>query len=257
MPRTVNFIWICGLAVAGLHASEHRGVVKSNGLPVPGVTITATKGDKKAVTTTDENGNYAFANLEDGIWNFQLSMIGFAKSAKEIGVTPGGLPAPWELKMMTLAEMKASIAPPTAATPKPAPATASAAAPASAAAAPAPAQERRQRPSIAAAPQAARRGGRGGTRPGTGFQRTEVNPSEEAPSIAESNISNEMVSELNQSANDSFLVNGSVSRGLGMPEQADWGFPGGRGGFDGMGFGPGMGPGTGMGDGMGGGQNMG
>ena len=56
-------VWI---AVAGLMAAEHHGTVKFGGLPVPGATVTATKGDKKLVTTTDENGRYAFADLSDG-----------------------------------------------------------------------------------------------------------------------------------------------------------------------------------------------
>ncbi len=56
-------VWI---AVAGLMAAEHHGTVKSGGLPVPGASITATKGDKKLYTTTDENGRYTFADLADG-----------------------------------------------------------------------------------------------------------------------------------------------------------------------------------------------
>ena len=35
------------IGVSGLMASEYRGVVKSGSLPVPGVTVTATQGDKK------------------------------------------------------------------------------------------------------------------------------------------------------------------------------------------------------------------
>ncbi|HYL95381.1 MAG TPA: hypothetical protein VET69_06210, partial [Terriglobales bacterium] len=48
------------LMVAGLAASEHHGVVKSGGLPLPGATIRATQGDKKFITTTDDQGAYAF-----------------------------------------------------------------------------------------------------------------------------------------------------------------------------------------------------
>src|SRR2546427_617358 len=44
-----------GIAVTALLASEHHGLVKSGGLPVPGATIIATKGDERHVTTTDEN----------------------------------------------------------------------------------------------------------------------------------------------------------------------------------------------------------
>ena len=55
--------------IAGLMASEHHGTVKSAGLPVPGATVTATQGDKKFVTTTDENGRYSFPDLTDGLWS--------------------------------------------------------------------------------------------------------------------------------------------------------------------------------------------
>ncbi|SPE33656.1 exported hypothetical protein [Candidatus Sulfopaludibacter sp. SbA6] len=39
------------LAVSGVMAAEFHGTVKSGGLPFPGVTVTATLGDQKAVTT--------------------------------------------------------------------------------------------------------------------------------------------------------------------------------------------------------------
>ena len=54
-----------------------------------------------------------------------------------------------------------------------------------------------------------------------------------------------MAADLSSSASDSLLVNGSVSRGLDMPQQPDW--FGGRGMGDGMGPGGGFGPGMGMG----------
>ena len=45
---------VASIAVTGLLASEHHGFLKSGGLPVPGATVTATMGDKKIVTTSDE-----------------------------------------------------------------------------------------------------------------------------------------------------------------------------------------------------------
>jgi len=47
-------------------ASEYRGVVQSNGLPVPGAMVTATRGDQKAATSTDEKGAFSFKDLADG-----------------------------------------------------------------------------------------------------------------------------------------------------------------------------------------------
>src|ERR1041385_3499676 len=111
MPRNCRFSSVWRLVVASatataLLASEHRGVIQSSGLPVPGATITATNGDKKVVTTTDENGVYYFPNLEDGIWTVQVSMLGFANATKEIGIAPAAPRAQWELKLQSLAEIK-------------------------------------------------------------------------------------------------------------------------------------------------------
>ena len=98
------------LAVAGLMASEHHGFVKSGGLPVPGATVTATKGDERHVTTTDEDGKYAFADLKDGVWKIEVDMLGFAKISNEVGIAFDS-PAPqWDLKFLTLS---AITAPPT------------------------------------------------------------------------------------------------------------------------------------------------
>ncbi len=53
------------LAVAELSASPHQGVVKSNRQPVPGASVTATQGEKKFITTTDDKGSYSFADLDE------------------------------------------------------------------------------------------------------------------------------------------------------------------------------------------------
>src|SRR5215472_2055661 len=101
------WIAVAGLATTTLLASEHHGTVKSGGLPVPGATITATKGDKHFVTTTDEEGRYSFPDLEDGVWKIDVEMIGFAKLSNEVGVAFDS-PAPeWTLKFRSLAEITA------------------------------------------------------------------------------------------------------------------------------------------------------
>ncbi len=75
------------LAVTGLMAAEHHGTVMAGGLPVPGASITATKDDKKHVTTTDENGRYAFNDLPDGVWKIDVEMVGFAKLSTDVGIS--------------------------------------------------------------------------------------------------------------------------------------------------------------------------
>src|SRR5580698_10499580 len=103
-------ILIAWLAVMALAASEQHGVVKSNGAPVPGATVTATQGDKKLVTTTDDNGAYSFADLPDGIWTISVEMLGFTKLSREVGIAPDAPSPTWDLKVQSLSALNASIA---------------------------------------------------------------------------------------------------------------------------------------------------
>ena len=260
------------IAVSGLMAAEHHGTVESGGLPVPGATVTAIQGDKKMVTTTDDQGAYSFPELADGTWTITVEMMGFAKLTRDIGIAVDAPPADWDLKLLppgaNLAPTPPAPAVPAPATPA-APAVAAPATPAPAAAAPATpaAVATNATPKAASAAKAKARGnqtaakgtqGANGGRPSlaqamAAYQRVDVNASEGgAASAADNGMGNGMGSDLNsadlnQSAADSLLVNGSVSSGLNAPQQYDWfGGPGGMG----MG-GPGMmgmgGPGGGMG----------
>jgi hypothetical protein len=95
-----------------LIASEHHGVVTFRGFPVPGAVVTATQGDHKLVTTTDEDGSYSFRDLADGIWTIEVQATGFAKTSREIGVVSAA-PAPtWELAIAPPAAAKGATAPP-------------------------------------------------------------------------------------------------------------------------------------------------
>jgi Carboxypeptidase regulatory-like domain len=268
-------------------ASEHHGTVKSGGLPVPGATVTATQGDQRQVTTTDETGKYTFADLRDGVWRIEVEMLGFAKLSNEVGIAYDA-PAPdWNLKFLPLADIVKPPAPAATSAPAPAPATTSentktpekaATPPTTTASAPAAAAP-------AAAPTGNGRGngaaGRGGNRGGNGangnngrpsltnalnsFQRADVNATGDLAQAGDAgNIGASEVQDLSGSAGDSMMVNGSISRGLDGGAQGDWfGGPGGRPGMDGMGGfgGPGgmgmngMG-GDGMNTGMGGGDGM-
>src|ERR1035438_10443001 len=123
-------VWI---TATGLMAAEHHGTVKAGGLPVPGANVTATKGDKKLATTTDENGRYAFTDLADGAWTIEVEMLGFAKLSNEVGVAFDA-PAPeWNLKFLSMSAIAAAAAAPAT----PPPSTATAAAPAATSAKPA------------------------------------------------------------------------------------------------------------------------
>lgn len=71
-------------AAAG--AAEHRGRVTFSGLPVPGATVTASRGEVSRSTVTDEQGFYHFADLADGPWTIEVSMLGFVTERREVVV---------------------------------------------------------------------------------------------------------------------------------------------------------------------------
>ena len=203
------------LAVSLLAASEHHGIVKFGGLPLPGATITASQGEKRVVAVTDPAGVYSFADLADGVWNFQIEMLCFAPIKQEVAIAPNAPSPEWEMKLLPFDEIKAS-APVSVAAPKPAaatpgPATSSAApsatpTPSIIAAQPAPAakgKKNAKNSKTAAAPA----NGSGG------FQRADVNASAnaappDAPPAAGG------IDEAAPAAGDALMVNGSTSNGI-------------------------------------------
>jgi hypothetical protein len=261
------------LAVSGLAASEHHGVVKSGGLPVPGATVMASQGDQRQVTTTDETGRYSFADLKDGVWKIEIEMIGFAKLSNEVGIAYDAPSPEWNLKFLPLSSIMAppAPAPSTAAAPatttanaetaktpeKTTPAPAGAAAPTTpSASANANANAGNGRGNGVGGRSGNGRGGQNGnngrpslTQAMNNFQRLDVNASGDLAQAGDAgNLGANEASDLSGSADASLMVNGSLSRGLEGGGQNDWfGGPGGRPGMDGMG-GPG---GFGM-NGMGG-----
>jgi hypothetical protein len=52
----MRFLLTMLAAVIGLAAAEYRGEVTFGGLPLPGVSITATQGDRTLATSTGERG---------------------------------------------------------------------------------------------------------------------------------------------------------------------------------------------------------
>ena len=104
-----------------LAATEHRGVVKFGGLPVPGVTVTASQADKKLTAVTDDQGVSTFPNLSDGLWNIQVEMQCFETIKREIAVAADSPSPQWDLKLQSFDEIKASAPAAAPAAPPPAP----------------------------------------------------------------------------------------------------------------------------------------
>src|ERR1700722_17675795 len=101
-------------AVFALAASPHHGVVTFGGLPFPGATVTVTQGDKKLVAVTDQQGAYSFPDLADGIWKIRVEMLCFTPIEKEIGITADAPNPAWEMKLLSLDEIKATAPAPVA-----------------------------------------------------------------------------------------------------------------------------------------------
>jgi trimeric autotransporter adhesin len=215
--KYLKFFTMACMAVSLSTASEHRGIVKFGGLPVPGATVTAVQGEKKFVAVTDQQGAYSFADLPDGVWNLQVEMLCFTTLKQEVAIAPNAPSPEWELKMLPFDEIKAS-------SPVSAPASAPAGAPASASTpAAASAANGNGTPSLVASVKAAetatkgKKGAKnatvGPTNAKSGFQRTDVNasagaaPPDPAPAAGG-------VDEAAPAAGDALMVNGSVSNGI-------------------------------------------
>jgi hypothetical protein len=239
------------LAVAGLAAAPHKGVVQSNHHPVPGATVIATQGDKKFITTTDDHGEYSFQDLDEGVWTIQVEMLGFEAAKREIKVGPGSAPDEWDLRFLSEQELQAALQP------KAAPAPSVAAVPASTAPAAATTQPANRRAETTPPNQPRGQGGRGGRNQQSNnelaFQQVGVNQSADTSLFEQEGvITNEMNAELSPSANQAYVLQGSMSSAMGIAGQNDWGPFGGRGmmggpemvgvggrGMEGL---PGMGP---------------
>lgn len=180
------------ILAAGLAGAEHRGIVKAKGLPIPGATITIIQGDRKATTSTDEAGAYAFSDLVGGAWTVRVEMIGFAKAEQQVNLTSGAVSFEWDLKLLKSADSE-------------------------------PAVVKTVRTSKTAAPAQAA---------SSAFQKLGLTPTAEGealaaaqpaetPAVAPQAPDSPRAPDASQDANESFLVNGSLGRGLAPPKQDD------------------------------------
>jgi hypothetical protein len=180
-----------------LAGGEHSGQVTFGGLPVPGATVTASAGDKKLVTATDEQGIFSLPDATEGVWTLRVEMLGFEMLTREITVTAAPQPSEWLLALRPFDDITRGV-------PRPAPvppsaATNGAASPSTSsrgASAPAPAQGRGgfQRAGVTSTPPPPT----GGNRPA---------PVDEPAPAAEAG----------PGAADGFLINGSVNNGAASP----------------------------------------
>src|SRR5258708_1601471 len=80
-------------------AAQQSGMVRSSDQAIPGATVTATQGDKKIVTTSDESGQYVFKDLPAGAWTLQVDMFGFTAARREVTVDDKPTVLDWTLEL--------------------------------------------------------------------------------------------------------------------------------------------------------------
>ncbi|MBI4903268.1 MAG: TonB-dependent receptor [Acidobacteria bacterium] len=233
VSRAVLVLFVSFCSPVLLTAGQHVGTVRAADQFLPGAAVTARKGDVKHVTYTDENGRYVL-DLDPGTWEVQVEILGFAPIKESIIVAANEPPKDWVLEMPRVAEpaVKAESA---AVAPKP---------------------EKKKSDSPKAMPSIAA-GGRPRPGPPRGsFQSATAKATEEGQQ-ALSEVGAAPVLEHAEDTEESFVVNGSTSGGLGasLDEESRRQRSMERGGDFGPGMGgPGGGPGLppGMGGGFGG-----
>src|SRR5215469_2243806 len=221
-------------------AGRHSGSVRAADQFIPGATVTARQGGAQVVAYTDENGRYAL-DLTPGVWEIDIQMFGFRTLHGQVRIGDEETHRDWTLEMPRSGELAPSTQKPavtvTPKTPKPADSP---------------------QPPTAAAPTGGRRGqfaggGRGqfggggrGPRQGPGQVQQAQQPGFQNANVTATVAGQQALAataeappvEPDLASDDSFIVNGSQSGGLGAAadeqrqrdRMAGRGGPGGPGG---------------------------
>lgn len=231
----VATIWFAAFASASTWVespatSERHGSVKFGGLPLPGATVTASQGDKKLVTITDSQGIYSFPDLPDGAWTIDVEMLCFAPAKQEVTLGSDAAIPDSDLKLLSLDAIKAAAGPQQESPVSVAINTAIN----TPGATPAPSNEVPSAKKAKNAPPPA------ANTPG-GFQRADVNAAQtdaakqsNATASAAASGNSAGNEELNKSAADGFLVNGTSNNGASSPFATNPAFGNNRQGMKGL-----------------------
>ena len=112
--RATSWLFVFLLATgqpATLLASDYFGQVTFNGVPVPGVTVTATQGPSKTAATTNQDGIYHLADIADGLWTLTIEMFGFATITRDVTVPVTEDPLPDALSVRSFDELTRALPP--------------------------------------------------------------------------------------------------------------------------------------------------
>lgn len=92
-------------------AAAFGGKVTFAGLPLPGATVTLMQGGKKLVAITDLEGVFDFPDAAEGPSALQIEMTCFATLHRDLHVTASAQPAAWEMKLLSLEQIRAELKP--------------------------------------------------------------------------------------------------------------------------------------------------
>jgi hypothetical protein len=171
-------------------AAAQRGQVTLGGVPVPGATVTATQGDTRVQTITDQDGAYQFPELT-GAWTIRVEMLGFEPASRDVIVAADLPPLTWELKLLSFDQI-ATAGAAAAATPK----------------GPSVGDSAERTPDVPNA---------GSSAGPPGFQRAVVSQSTPTPPATMPAAVSATPAPANNATDDGFLINGSVNNGAASP----------------------------------------
>ncbi len=201
------------LAAIPMEAVEHHGKVLFQGIPVPGATVTATQNGKQLTTMTDQNGDYSFRQLVDGVWTIQVEMRCFSTAKRDLAIAQDAAATEWNLELLPANDIKAMLG--TGAAPQAGSAVANVPQISHDQNQPGATPVAKPSPSSAASssPPSA----------GDGFKRTDVilvapkGVFDAAVSSGDGGNGNDEAAELSEKASAELLVNGSVNNGAASP----------------------------------------
>ncbi|MGE0447729.1 MAG: carboxypeptidase-like regulatory domain-containing protein, partial [Vicinamibacterales bacterium] len=107
MARRITSILVLTAVLGGdlLAASDLIGRVATGSVPVPGATVVISQGARSLTTSTDLEGGFRFAAIDDGTWALKVDMPGFAPAAQDVVVPVDGEPPVIALNLLSLDEM--------------------------------------------------------------------------------------------------------------------------------------------------------
>ena len=103
MIRLSSYFLLISLALGAvqLDAAIYTGSVRAADQFIPGATITAIQSDKKVTAFTDENGRFSM-DLAPGVWDIEVNMFEFTPAHEQVTVGQSQVIKDWTLEMPRL-----------------------------------------------------------------------------------------------------------------------------------------------------------